>query len=211
MSLAQERAIFVVICVPYWRVIVGSLKQMVQTLTISTSISFQEIFLVIQYITINKFLIHFTGLSWMRNWPIYLRILQSVKVMKPKALLAIIRFSLIVMLSFVGAYPTLYFYLKLVVTLWLIYNDIFYCFSMERLFKSNSFLCYSRPVYHVMFGIDVMLRTLWIMYPGVDGLVMIVLAKVIENYFRMEALFASQSSNLIEAILHMAIIDSISV
>ena len=198
------------ICAPYWRVIVGSLQQMVQTLTINTSISFQEIFLVIQYITINKFLIYFTGLTWMRNWPVYLRIMQSVKVMKPKALLAIIRFLLIVILSFVGAYPTLFFYMKLVVTLWLIYNDIFYCFSLERLFKSNSFLCYWRPVYYVMFGIDVVLRTVWIMYPGIDGLVMVVLAKVIENYFRMEALFASRSSNLIEAILYMAIIDSIS-
>ena len=190
------------ICVPYWRVVVGSFKQIVRAPLVTESIRFQETFVAIQYITVNKFLIYFTGLSWMKNWPIYLRMMQRAKGMDPRALLPILRYFLIVLLSFVEKHSVLHFGLSSVMAGW----DIYYCFSRKRLFERNRLLCYLRLVYHGVVGMNLLMR-LWGMHSGVDAWLMVVVSKVLENYLRMRALYAPQSQNLIEAIFHMASID----
>lgn len=150
-------------------------------------ISFSNIFVSIQYVTINKFIIHYSGFWWMRNLPLLIRIVQNYKIFTFRSIRGIFRFIILMILPLVIHHP-IWFYLKAFVTVWLILNDSIVVFKIKRLNSKHSYL-YPEYSYLMMLGFDIFCRVSWIWIP-LDVTYLTVLRKIVENYFRIEGKLA---------------------
>ena len=121
----------------------------------------------------------------MRNIPLFIRIIQNLKVLTPKSLWAIVRFILIIILSYLPTEHPLWLIIKSVVTCWVIYNDYKYTYRLQRLFKGE-FCFFPMYAYLVMFSINIGCRVEWVFRPTF-AILITVIRKNIENYFRLES------------------------
>ena len=186
------------------------MKELWTSVRIGRTVTFSHAFLAIQYVTVNKFIVFFTGFRWMMNLPLYIRIIQNLKILTPKSIRAIVRFLLIILISYFPSSHPLWLSMKSFVTCWVIYNDFVYSYKMQRLFKGE-FCYYPTYIYLVMFSINVGCRIEWVFKPTY-AILLTVMRKNIENYFRLESQSAARKEeDFVRAILDKYGIDDICV
>lgn len=173
-----------ILCWEYKRIIYKSVVGLFRSVFKKKKISFSDIFISIQYVTINKFIIHYCGFWWMRNLPLLIRIVQNYRIFTLRSIMGIIRFAILMVLPLIN-HLSIWFYLKAFVTVWLIFNDSIFVFKIRRLFTKHIYL-YPEYSYVMMLGFDVFCRVSWIWIP-MEVTYWNVLRKIVENYFRIES------------------------
>ena len=173
------------------------------------TVTFSNIFIAIQFMTVNNFIVYFTGIKRIKHLPIIIRIIQNTKIQTKTSMRALGRFLILILLIEIIHLQILWLGFKCLVTLWFIHVDFTYCFQMHRLFN-NGYCLYPKYVYYVMFFIDFLCRVSWI-FTAKYAVLIGVIRKIVQNYFRLE----SQSANLkrksvLKHIMHLAGIDDIS-
>ena len=133
-------------------------------MTLGKKVTFSHVFIVIQYMTVNNFIVYFTGINRIKHVPIFIRIIQNLKIQTKKSLTALVRFLILILLIELVHLQVLWTILKCLITLWFIYVDFNFAFQMKRL-TNHEYYLYPKYIYYVMFGIDLLCRISWLFTP----------------------------------------------
>ena len=152
--------------------------------------------------TVNNFIVSLTGISRLGHLPIFIRIVQNIKIQTKTSLRALGRFLILIIVLELAHLRILWILLKVLVTLWFVFVDYKFCFQLQRI-ANNGLFSYPSYVYYSMFAIDVMCRWGWVLFPQ-EVILLGVLRKIIENYFRIESQSANMKNSILKSIVNMA-------
>ena len=171
-------------------------------------VTFSHVFIGIQFMTVNNFIVYFAGIKRIKHLPIIIRIIQNTKIYSKTSLKALGRFLILILLIELVHLEIVWTIFKCVVTLWFIHVDFTYCFQMKRLLE-HGYILYPKWVYYMMFSINCLCRISWLFAPKYAVLIGVI-RKIIENYFRLESQSAHLKKNsFMKGVLHYVGIDDI--
>lgn len=153
--------------------------------------------------TANNFLVGLIGIGRLKHLPIFIRIIQNIKIQSQVALRAIGRFLILILLIEFAHLPVLWTILKVAITLWFIFVDFKFAFQMDRV-TNHGLYFFPKGVHYAIFGLDLLCRISWIFSPT-SAVLVGVIRKLLENYGRLEAQAANNKKNTIfKEIMHIA-------
>lgn len=130
----EESIIFLIMCWVWKYPMYLCLLELAKSFEPGTRVNFSQVFICLQYITLNRFIVYFTGVKLMTNFPFYIRIIQNLKIHSKQSLIAIGRFVLIIAAGYLTPYAL---WIKVMYSVWFLWVDCFYCYGLDRLVRKE--------------------------------------------------------------------------